>query len=268
MTLSISILGCGRMGSAMVQGWLRADPKPEISVFAPRPTPQVSDWVSKGEVALNPERAPADILVLAVKPQVFGPLAEETRDLIGPETLVVSVMAGWSIDQMADALGTPLIVRALPSTPGAIGKGVTLLSAASDVSDVQLTTVRDLVSPLGWVEGPMSEETLQTAMTISGSGPAYVFHLVEAMAEAGVANGLEPELSSRLARLAVIGAGALLESSEDSATALREAVTSPKGVTAAALGVLMGEKGVSSLMKDAIANAVARDKELAGGGKP
>ena len=268
MTISISILGCGRMGSAMVAGWLRADPKPQISVFAPRPTPQVSDWVSKGDVSLNPECAPADILVLAVKPQVFGPLAGETRTLIGSNTLVVSVMAGWSLDQMKDALGTSCIVRALPSTPGSVGRGVTLLSAAPEVSASQLDTVRELVSPLGWVEGPMSEETLQTSMTISGSGPAYVFHLVEAMAAAGVSNGLEPELSSRLARQAVIGAGALLDQSEDSATALREAVTSPNGVTAAALGVLMGEPGISSLMKDAIANAVARDKELAGGGKP
>lgn len=253
------------MGAAMVTGWLKLETPPYITIFAPRPTPQVTQWTEAGQVRLNPSRAPADILLLAVKPQVFGQILEEARPLCGPESLVISVMAGWSIDKLAEALGTENIVRALPSTPGAIGKGVTLLSAAESVDDENIACVRELLQPLGWVQGPMPEADLQVAMTISGSGPAYVFHLVEALAKAGEANGLSAELSLRLARQGVVGAGALLDASEDSASALREAVTSPKGVTASALEVFMGEAGFSDLAIKAIAAAVSRDQALARG---
>ncbi|MAI89166.1 pyrroline-5-carboxylate reductase [Ponticaulis sp.] len=265
MTQKIALLGCGRMGSAMAQGWLNAEDKPQISVYAPRPTPLVSEWAGKGEVVLNPVREPADILVVAVKPQVFGSILDEARPLCDENTLVISVMAAWSVDRLVEALGTRRIVRALPSTPGSVGKGVTLLSCDESVSEQQLGLVNDLLSPLGWVEGPMPEETLQVAMTISGSGPAYIFNMVEALAAAGIANGLEPELAMRLARQGVIGAGALLDGSPEEASALREAVTSPKGVTAAALDVFMGEGGLTPLATRAIAAAVARDQALARG---
>ncbi|MAT33667.1 MAG: pyrroline-5-carboxylate reductase [Ponticaulis sp.] len=265
MSHSIALLGCGRMGTAMAEGWLRADPKPDISVFAPRPTPRVAEWTDAGAIRLNPEHAPADILVLAVKPQVFGEIINEARRLCDGQTLVVSVMAGWSIQRMAEVMGTHRIVRALPSTPGSVGKGVTLLSCDQSISEDEIALVRDLLAPLGWVEGPVSEQELQVAMTISGSGPAYVFHLVEALAAAGVSHGLAPEFAMRLARRGVIGAGALLDGSDEPASALREAVTSPKGVTAAALEVLMDENAFTSLLREAIGQAVARDKELARG---
>ncbi len=250
----------------MAAGWLKSADKPKISVYAPRPTPLVSQWVEQGEVVLNPERKPADILVIAVKPQVFGNILDEARPLCDEGTLVISVMAAWSVDRLAEALGTRRIVRALPSTPGAVGQGVTLMSCDASVSEGELEQVRALLSPLGWVEGPMAEETLQVAMTISGSGPAYVFHLVEALAAGGVANGLEPELAMRLARRGVIGSGALLAGSDEDAGALREGVTSPKGVTAAALEVFMDDhKGFIPLATKAIAAAVARDQALARG---
>ena len=251
------------MGSAMATGWLSEESQPDISVYAPRSTPLVKAWAEAGEIRLNPARNPADILVIAVKPQVFGQILAEAQPLCGPDTLVISVMAGWSIDRLAVVLATRRIVRALPSTPGAVGKGVTLLSCDPSISPADLDTVRELLAPLGWVDGPMPEETLQVAMTISGSGPAYVFHLVEALAEAGVRNGLEPELAMRLARRGVIGAGALLDGSSEPAGALREGVTSPNGVTAAALEVFMGEGGFTTLATEAIGKAVARDQALA-----
>jgi pyrroline-5-carboxylate reductase len=266
MTKKIALYGCGRMGSAMAAGWLGTDRMPQISVYAPRPTLQVRSWLSAGLVTLNAERVPADILVIAVKPQVFDAVSEEILSLIGPDTLVVSVMAAWSVQRLAEKLGTSQIIRALPSTPGSVGKGVTLISADASVSADALEMVRELLLPLGWVEGPMSESDLQIAMTISGSGPAYVFHLVEALAEAGCVNGLSKDLSMRLARRMVIGAGALLAASPDQdAGELREAVTSPRGVTAAALEVLMNVNGFTSLTTEAVKQAVARDQTLARG---
>ena len=254
------------MGAAMATGWLQANPAPTISIYAPRPSPQVQNWLAEGRIALNSAPEPADILVIAVKPQVFGGIVADILPLVAPETLIVSVMAGWSVDKIAEALGTHTIVRALPSTPGSIGKGVTLISAHESVSSERIEAVNELLSPLGWVEGPMSEHDLQIAMTISGSGPAYVFHLVEALTEAGVQNGLDQNLSMRLARQMVIGAGALLEARPDETPGeLREAVTSPKGVTAAALQVLMNTNGFTSLSVDAVKAAIARDQALARG---
>lgn len=264
MTHSLTLFGCGRMGSALASGWLKAENPPAISIHDPNPGDLLQDWANAGRVALNAAPQPADVLIIAVKPQVFPKVLDEIKAYIGPGTLIVSIMAGVTMDGLADKPGTGRIARAMPNTPGAVGEGVTLIATNSSLSAADISLITKLLSPLGTVEGPMSERDLQIAMTISGCGPAYAFHLVEAMAEAGIAQGLDADLSMRIARQTVIGAGALMQSSSDSAEALRVGVTSPGGVTAAALEVLMREPGFTSLMKEAVVNALKRDDELSG----
>ena len=265
MTRSIALFGAGRMGSALASGWLGSSDPVAISITDPTPGPMVQDWADNGRVRLNESAGPADILVVAVKPQVFPSVLDQIRAQIGPDTLVLSIMAGVPMAGLVTALQTKRIARAMPNTPGAVGQGVTLISLHDSLGADDLEAVTAVLRPLGSVEGPMSERDLQVAMTISGCGPAYAFHLVEAMAAAGVAHGLEAGLAMRIARQTVIGSGGLMTASPDSAEALRVGVTSPGGVTAAALGVLMGTPGFTSLMTEAVTAALARDAELAGG---
>lgn len=262
MTHSLTLFGCGRMGSALASGWLKAETPPVITIRDPNPSALVAGWAKAGKVQVNTEPQPADVLIVAVKPQVFPSVADEIKAWIGADTLVLSIMAGVTMEGLETTLGTTRIARAMPNTPGAVGAGVTLTCVHDALSAEDIKLIESLLAPLGSVEGPMSEGELQIAMTVSGCGPAYAFHLVEAMAEAGVSLGLDPALSMRIARQTVIGAGALMQGSEDSAEALRVGVTSPGGVTAAALEILMGEPGFTSLMKDALANALKRDEEL------
>ena len=260
---SIVLIGAGRMGSAMARGWLAADTPPALTIVAARPSPEVTAWATAGKVNLNPSVFAADILVVAVKPQVFGTVSADIAQWAGPKTLVLSVMAGISSRQLQADLGSRRIVRAMPNTPGAIGRGVTLLSPAADVTLADVKTARGLLAPLGAVEGPMSEEMMVAAMTVSGCGPAYLFYLTEALAGAGEAQGLPADLAARLARQTMEGAAALMAASpNDPPDHLRRAVTSPGGVTQAALDVLMSEKGFPSLLREALRAAVARDKAL------
>lgn len=265
MTNSIVLFGCGRMGSALVSGWLKADNPPKISLFDPHPVALVEGWSREGRVALNPAPYLADTLIIAVKPQIFPSVAAQLKAFIGPDTRVLSIMAGFGLSGLEAALGTSRLARAMPNTPGAVGQGVTLISVHDSLNEADIHAIETLLRPLGAVEGPMRERDLQIAMTISGCGPAYTFHLVEAMAEAGIAQGLDPDLSMRIARQTVIGAGVLMAASDESAAALRQGVTSPGGVTAAALEKLMGEPGFTSLMKEAVTNALKRDEDLSKG---
>lgn len=259
----IALFGCGRMGSALATGWLKSANRPSIQIQDPTPGALVQGWADAGDVVLNGPAAPADTLIVAVKPQVFPDVRDQIKAFIGPDTLVLSIMAGITLEKLAATLETPRIARAMPNTPGATGEGVTLVSLSNALDVPDMDRLRGLLSPLGSVEGPMSERDLQVAMTISGCGPAYVFHLVEAMTQAGVDNGLAPDLAMRIARQTVIGGGALMRASDASAEELRIGVTSPGGVTAAALEILMGEGGFTDLMKDAVVNALKRDNELA-----
>ena len=182
---SIVLIGAGRMGGALASGWLSGRSKPSISIVAPRPTPQVQEWAEAGRITLNPDPSPARIVVLGIKPQQFTRAAESIKQYIDERTLVISVMGGIKLSQLEDRLGTPHVIRAMPNTPGSVGKGVTLLSAASSLGSVDIETARKLLTPLGLVEGPMDEKTMVAATGISGCGPAYVFLLAEVMAEAG-----------------------------------------------------------------------------------
>jgi len=258
----ITLIGAGRMGSALAGGWLAAGFSGHVDIVDPAPADLVRDWVKAGEVRHNPTPAAADVLVVAVKPQVFGALAGEIAAWVGPKTLVLSIMAGVSLATLEAKLGTAQVIRAMPNTPGLVGKGVTILCTKPDTPESDIAEMTALLAPLGQVEGPISEAQLHAATAISGCGPAYGFLLAEVMAAAGTAHGLDPDLSMRLARKTVEGAGALMEGSPETAATLRQNVTSPNGVTQAALEVLMSPEAMPSVFEKAVGAAIARDIAL------
>ncbi|MCF6234112.1 MAG: pyrroline-5-carboxylate reductase [Rhodobacteraceae bacterium] len=259
------LLGCGKMGSAMLAGWLQGG-LPGGSVWVIDPCP--SEWLTLQGVHLNeplPE-SPAIVLV-AVKPQMMGAALPVLAAMGGGGTLFVSVAAGTSIATYEEILGsdTP-IVRAMPNTPAAIGRGITALigNRVATVADVDLAD--DLLSAVGQTVRLQDEAQMDAVTGVSGSGPAYVFHLIEALAAAGQAQGLAPELSMQLAKATVAGAGALAEAANEDPGQLRRNVTSPNGTTQAALEVLMDEtSGFPGLLKRAVKAATERSKELSRG---
>jgi pyrroline-5-carboxylate reductase len=261
------LVGAGKMGGALLEGWLRfgLDPK-RIAVLEPQPSPQISTLVSHG-LRLNPQlRALGDVaaVVVAVKPQTAAEAIPPLKPMIGASTVVVSIMAGRTLQFIADALNAPCaLVRAMPNTPAAIGRGITV-AVPRDVNPAQRELAHRLLCATGTVEWTDDEALMDAVTAVSGSGPAYVFLLAEALAEAGVAAGLPPTLAAKLARETVAGSGELLYRSDLDAAMLRQNVTSPGGTTAAALEVLMGKDGLAQLMRNAVAAATRRSRELAG----
>ena len=263
ITGTIALAGAGKMGGAMLSGWLAQGlPPGRVVVIEPTPSPEINALVTRG-VRLNPNDTGAiETLVLAVKPQLFRDASVALKPLVGPSTLVVSIMAGTTIAGISQACGGA-VVRAMPNTPAAIGRGITVAVPAKNVSHPQRTTADALLRATGSVEW-VDDETLIDAVTaVSGSGPAYVFLLAEELARAGVEAGLPAALATKLARETVAGSGELLHRSDQSAATLRQNVTSPGGTTAAALSVLMDKDGLQQLMIRAVAAATARSKELA-----
>lgn len=259
------LLGCGKMGSAMLAGWLDGG-LPATSVWVIDPYP--SDWVKAQGVHVNADLpvAPA-IVLIAVKPQMMGEALPSMQAMGNGETLFVSVAAGTTISTFEEVLGaqTP-IVRAMPNTPAAVGRGITALIGNSEVSGAQLDLADGLLSAVGQTVRLESEDQMDAVTGVSGSGPAYVFHLIETLAAAGVAQGLPEDMAMQLAKATVAGAGALAEAAEDNPSQLRVNVTSPNGTTQAALEVLMNEAdGFPALLDRAVAAATDRSKELSGG---
>jgi len=250
------------MGAALARGWLKAKPKRAISVFEPKPSEEVSAWAEAGRINLNPPPAPAGILVLAVKPQQFAGIAEAARAFVSPKTLVVSIMAGVRIAQISRRLETRRVIRSMPNTPGAIGKGITVFSSAPGLEAADEAAAQALLAPLGEVHGPVDETLMSAVTALSGSGPAYLFLLAETMAEAGESEGLPRALAQRLARRTVEGAAALMAASGEDPEALRRAVTSPGGTTQAALDILTDTGGMPRLLRDALRAAANRDRQL------
>jgi pyrroline-5-carboxylate reductase len=206
-----------------------------------------------------------NVLVLAIKPQMLDAAAPEIAPLVGPNTLVLSIMAGKTIGNIAARLPAKAIVRAMPNTPAAVGRGITGVAASAGVTSAQRDMTDALLSAIGQVVWVESEEQIDAVTAVSGSGPAYVFHLVECMASAGVAAGLPEDVALRLARATVEGSGELLHrDAVTSAAQLRVNVTSPGGTTAAALDVLMAPDGLGALMTRAILAAKRRAGELSG----
>jgi pyrroline-5-carboxylate reductase len=205
------------------------------------------------------------VLVLAVKPQVIGPVMESLAPVIGAHTLVLSIAAGISIEKLSAGLGTDRVVRTMPNTPAQLGKGVTGAVAGSGASAENRAAADALLAAAGMVLWFDKEGDLDTVTAVSGSGPAYVFNLVEAMAAAGVAQGLPEHIAMKLARQTVIGSAALMEADPAPASVLRQNVTSPNGTTFAALNVLMADDGLTPLMERAVEAAKLRSEELGRG---
>lgn len=261
------LVGAGNMGGAMLDGWLGLGLDPgRVAVLEPRPSPTIAALAQRG-LKVNPAtgKAPATVAVLAVKPQHAAEVLPMLNSLVGAQTLVVSIMAGKTLAFLADGLapGAP-IVRSMPNTPAAIGRGITVAVPNARVTEQHRATAHALLAATGSVEWVDDETLLDAVTALSGSGPAYVFLLAESLARAGVAAGLPAELSARLARATVTGSGELLHRSPLDAATLRQNVTSPGGTTEAALAVLMGEGGFDPLLERAVAAAARRSRELAG----
>ncbi|MFT6675381.1 MAG: pyrroline-5-carboxylate reductase [Sulfitobacter sp.] len=259
------LLGCGKMGSAMLAGWLaRGLPATSVWVIDPHP----SDWVQAQGVHLNEDlpKAPAIVLV-AVKPQMMGQALPVLQQMGNGETLFVSVAAGTTIAHFEGILGqqTP-VVRAMPNTPAAISRGITAIVANDAAGATALDEAELLLSAVGDVVRLDNEAQIDAVTGVSGSGPAYVFHMIETMAAAGEAQGLPAALAMQLAKATVAGAGALAMAATETPSQLRVNVTSPNGTTQAALEVLMNETdGFPALLRRAVKAATDRSKELARG---
>jgi pyrroline-5-carboxylate reductase len=263
------LVGCGKMGGALLGGWLERGVAPErVTVVEPQEA-SVAGFAARGVAAvteagaLAPDAAPA-VVVLAVKPQQMDAVTPGVARFARPETVFLSIAAGKTIGYFEGHLGAAAaIVRAMPNTPAAVGRGMTVLCPNPRVSPAQRAACGALLAAVGetaWVE---DEALLDPVTAVSGGGPAYVFLLIECLAEAGKAAGLPADLAMRLARVTVAGAGELVHRAQEPASTLRENVTSPGGTTLEALEVLMAPDGLQPLMTRAIAAATRRSRELA-----
>jgi pyrroline-5-carboxylate reductase len=266
---SLVLVGAGKMGGAMLEGWLSVGLSPDaVAVIEPKPSQALRSLCDERGMRLNPPPgtlAAPEVLVLAIKPQTLEAAAEAVNPLVGPDTLLVSILAGKTIHDLRARLpNARAVVRAMPNLPASVRRGATGAAASAEVGERQKAEAQALLASVGHVEWLDSEDRIDAVTALSGSGPAYVFHLVECLAEAGAAAGLPADVAMRLARAMVIGAGELLAQSTLPAAALRESVTSPGGTTAAALEVLMREGGLAALMREAVAAAKRRAEELSG----
>ena len=265
---AVVLVGAGNMGGAMLSGWLKNGvPGSSVLVLDPGPSEPILQMITEAGArhsATPPEGLKAGIIFIAVKPQVMDKVLPPLKGLVGRDTVVVSVAAGKTLSFLEQHLGEAGMVRAMPNTPAMIGRGVTGAFANARVTPEQRQQVQNLLKVSGPVEWVSSEADIDAVTALSGSGPAYVFYLVECMAEAGRKAGLPADLAMRLARETVSGAGELLHRSPDDASRLRQNVTSPGGTTAAALSVLMAEDGMQPLFDKAIEAARKRAGELAG----
>ncbi len=263
----LALVGAGKMGSAMLEGWLALGLDPQnVVVIEPQPSEEMVALSMKGIVLNPPAGAVSNIgtIVLAVKPQVASDVLPQVAALTGANTLVLSIMAGKTLTFLQSSLPKAPIVRAMPNTPAAIGRGITVAVPNDAVTPEQKQRAHALLAASGAVEWIADERLMDAVTAVSGSGPAYVFLLAETLTRAGVAAGLPEDLAAKLARETVAGSGELLHRSPLDPATLRQNVTSPAGTTAAALDVLMAPDGFDSLMRQAVAAATKRSIELAG----
>lgn len=255
------LFGAGRMGGAMLEGWLASgiDPR-NILVVEPEPSDTQAMHTPGLRIQAEPPTEPGAALVLAVKPQIIGELIPRLRAARDHGTVAISIAAGTTLATLR-GLGDGPLVRAIPNTPSAIGKGMTV-AIGEDTGEDDLALADRLLSGIGAVEWVDDEALIDVATAVSGSGPAYMFHFVECLRAAGEAEGLPPDVAATLARQTLIGAGALLERSALDPAELRSNVTSPGGTTAAALAVLREEGGLCALVRRTVHAAVVRSREL------
>lgn len=266
---SIALVGAGAMGGALVRGWIEAVRKGgglTLSVVEPHFDPQLERELDAAGAVINPpEPGPVDIVVLAVKPQNFLEAAAAARRFVGPDTRVLSVMAGVTMEKLARELGVRKVIRSTPNTPGRIGRGVTAYVASTACTDEDRALVEQLLEPLGAVEPIAAERLMDVVTAVSGSGPAYVFLLAEVLAAAAEQEGLDKDTAMRLASRTVAGAGALMLETGDAPSVLRKQVTSSGGTTEAALDVLGAADGLGPLLRRAVAAAAKRSRDLGKG---
>jgi pyrroline-5-carboxylate reductase len=266
---TLVLAGCGKMGGAMLEGWLKAgaDPK-KIAAIDPKPPQEVVDLLHKHNIRHNPPIASitdTEVIVVAVKPQVMDEVLPNLVPLKSSKPLILSVAAGKTIATFANYFGADAsIIRTIPNTPAAIGRGITAMCANAHVTKSQNALANALLSSTGEVVTVDEESQIDLVTAVSGSGPAYVFYLTECIAAAAEKIGLSPALSMQLARATVAGSGELMRQSGIDAATLRQNVTSPNGTTYAALQILMAEDGIKPVFEKAIAAAAKRSQELAG----
>ena len=271
MTLRLAgpllLVGAGKMGGALLEGWLRQGFDPaHIFVCDPNPPPEMAALIARHRIATGASAelpAKPSVILLAIKPQLIDEVLPSVAPVMGKHTVVLSVAAGRTIASLQRQLPRgAAIVRAMPNTAAAVGHSMTVACANAAVTRDQALECNMLLEAVGQVVWIDEESLLDVVTAISGSGPAYVYLLTECLAEAGRKAGLDAELANQLARATVEGAGELLRRSDASPAELRANVTSPKGVTAAALEVLMGKGGFQELLSRAVAAAMKRSREL------
>ncbi len=262
------LVGAGKMGAALLRGWLDGGlDRKSVVVVDPAPPPDSAVFLAAAgirEKPVPPEGIKAKVIVVAVKPQIIGTILPGLRGLVGRGTVTLSIAAGTTLANLAAGIGEGAIVRSIPNTPAQVGRGITAAIANDRVSKAGRALTTRLLEAVGEVVWVDKESLIDSVTAVSGSGPAYVFWLTECLAEAAVAAGLDKDSAAKLARATVTGAGELLYQSDLSADQLRKNVTSPKGTTEAALKVLMARNGLAPLMKKAVAAAKKRSKELSG----
>ena len=261
----IVLIGAGKMGLALGRGWIAGGlPPAQLVLVDPSPAPAAETFARETGVRLVPSAHGVliAVMVLAVKPQIMATVLADIRPMVGGHTLVISIAAGISMRAIAEGLGTERIIRTMPNTPAQVGKGVTGAVRGPGATDADRDLADALLKAAGQVVWLDAEQQIDVVTAVSGSGPAYVFHFVEALAAAAMRQGFDAERAMQLARQTVIGAAALMDADPASAETLRQNVTSPKGTTEAALGVLMGPGGLSGLMDKTVMAAKLRSEEL------
>lgn len=265
--VSLLLAGAGKMGGALLRAWLDGGYEPrQIGVVEPHPSRELLDLAQSKGFALAAPARPPQVLVLAMKPQSLDEAAARLAGVVGPATLIISILAGKTIANIKSRLPRAgAIIRAMPNLPAAVGRGIAALAANAAATPSQRAAAEALLGATGRVEWLEGEHLIDAATAISGSGPAYVFYLAEALAKAGESLGLPADLAERLARATVEGAGELLYQSPGiGVRQLRENVTSPGGTTAAALEVLTGQDGLAPLIERAARAAKERAAVLSG----
>ena len=261
----VMLIGAGKMGLALAKGWLDAGlPPGNLVLVDPNPGDAAKEFAQDYELTISAEAVGLlpNVLVLAVKPQIIDSVLASLQPVTGAHTLAISIAAGIDIARLSRGLGMGRIVRTMPNTPAQIGKGITGLVAGPDVTAQGRAVAEALLLAAGAVVWLDAENQLDAVTAVSGSGPAYVFHLVEALAAAAKAQGLPDAIAEQLARQTVIGSAALMEADTSAPAVLRQNVTSPNGTTAAGLAVLMGENGLTELVGRTVDAARVRSEEL------
>ena len=265
------LVGCGKMGGAMLDGWLKSGiTQGGVVIVDPYGG---KEFLDRGQdvrrfdqVADLPDDLDPEVIILAVKPQQMDDTIDSYKRFASPNTIFLSIAAGKTISFFEQHLGgDATVIRAMPNTPAAIGQGITVCCPNGNTSDAQLSLSLALLESVGEATSTRDEGLIDAVTALSGGGPAYVFLMIEAMTEAGIKAGLPDEMAARLALVTVAGAGQLAIASDEPPAQLRKNVTSPNGTTQEALSVLMRDSnGLTELMVEAIAAATARSKELAG----